>query len=65
MKGIEAFPLEGRADQVPVQYTPDEWIDLSGYLRPHADDPDGNLAAWTKALSRETRIGQSMSCIVS
>jgi transglutaminase-like putative cysteine protease len=48
VKGLEAFPLEPRADEVPVQYTPDEWTDLAGYLRPHADDPDGSVAAWTK-----------------
>jgi transglutaminase-like putative cysteine protease len=50
IKGLEFFPLESRADQVPVQYTPDEWIDLAGYLRPHADDPDASLAAWTKSF---------------
>jgi transglutaminase-like putative cysteine protease len=50
VKGLESFPLEGRADEVPVQYTPDEWTDLAGYLRPHADDPDGSLAAWTKSF---------------
>jgi len=50
VKGLESFPLEARADEVPVQYTPDEWTDLSGHLRPHADDPDGSLAAWTKAF---------------
>lgn len=47
-EGIEAFPLEPRAEEVPVQYTPDEWIDLSVYLRPHAEDPDGSVAAWSK-----------------
>ncbi|MBR0752531.1 transglutaminase family protein [Bradyrhizobium jicamae] len=50
IKGIEAFPLEPRAYEVPVQYTSDEWTDLSGYLRPHADDPDSSLAAWTKSF---------------
>src|SRR6185369_7825908 len=48
VKGIEAFPLESRAKEVPVQYTPDEWTDLAGYLRPHAEDPDASLATWTK-----------------
>jgi len=48
VKGLEAFALEPRAEEVPVQYTPDEWSDLSGYLRPHAEDPDGSLALWTK-----------------
>jgi transglutaminase-like putative cysteine protease len=48
VKGIESFPLESRAEIVPVQYSPDEWTDLSHYMRPHADDPDSSLAAWTK-----------------
>ncbi|MBR0850592.1 transglutaminase family protein [Bradyrhizobium diazoefficiens] len=50
IKGIEAFPLEPRAEEVPVQYSPDEWTDLAGYLRPHAEDPDGSVAAWTKSF---------------
>ena len=50
VKGVDAFPLAARAEEVPIQYTPDEWIDLAGYLRPHADDPDGSVAAWTKSF---------------
>lgn len=42
------FPLEDRAQEVPVQYTSEEWTDLMGYLRPHSEDPDGSLAAWAK-----------------
>ncbi len=53
-KGIEEFPLETRAEQVPVQYTPDEWLDLAAYMRPHADDPDASVAAWAKTLSAES-----------
>jgi transglutaminase-like putative cysteine protease len=49
-KGIEDFPLDSRAIEIPVQYTPDEWIDLSVYLRPHADDPDGSVANWAKSF---------------
>jgi hypothetical protein len=41
IKGIEAFPLEARADEVPIQYTPDEWNDLVGYLRHHDDGKRG------------------------
>lgn len=48
INGVEAFPLDPRAEEIPVQYTPDEWTDLAGYLRPHAEDPDGSLAAWAK-----------------
>ncbi|WP_448574411.1 transglutaminase family protein [Trichothermofontia sp.] len=44
------FPLDSRAKEVPVQYTPDEWLDLSAFMRPHADDPDGRVAAWAKAF---------------
>ena len=50
VKGVDAFPLAARAEEVPIQYTPDEWIDLAGYLRPHADDPDGSVVAWTKSF---------------
>jgi transglutaminase-like putative cysteine protease len=46
----ESFPLEPRAEVVPVQYTPDEWEDLSGYLRPHAEDANGTVASWAKAF---------------
>lgn len=49
----EAFPLEARAEEVPVQYTADEWQDLVGYLRPHAEDPDGAVAAWAKSFMVE------------
>src|SRR3954464_6101470 len=50
VKGVDAFPLAARAKEAPIQYTPDEWTDLAGYLRPHADDPDGTVAAWTKSF---------------
>lgn len=49
-KGIEAFPLEPRAETIPVQYAPDEWIDLVVYLQPYAEDPDGRVAAWAKSF---------------
>ncbi|GAP98552.1 transglutaminase family protein [Leptolyngbya sp. NIES-2104] len=45
---IADFPLDLRAEEIPVQYTPDEWNDLSGFIRPHSEDPEGRLAAWTK-----------------
>ena len=49
-QGIENFPLERRAEMIPVQYTPEEWTDLVVYLHPHADDPDGSVAAWAKSF---------------
>ena len=48
IKDAEDFPLSQRAQEVPVQYTPDEWIDLSTFMRPHAEDHDGSVAAWAK-----------------
>jgi len=48
IKAITQFPLDERAKEIPVQYTPDEWLDLSGFMRPHTEDPDGILADWTK-----------------
>jgi hypothetical protein len=34
LKGIENFHWKKRAEEVPVQYTPDEWTDLEslGFL---------------------------------
>jgi transglutaminase-like putative cysteine protease len=46
----EAFPVDRRAEAVPVQYTPDEWNDLSAYLRPHAEDANGAVAAWARSF---------------
>lgn len=46
----EAFPVDQRAEAVPVQYTPDEWNDLSAYLRPHAEDANGAVAAWARSF---------------
>jgi len=55
INGIEAFPLEARAEEVPVQYTPDEWNDLVGYLRfdprggcptSGSGHPAGRLVVW-------------------
>lgn len=50
IKGITEFPLDERAEEVPVQYTPDEWLDLASYIRPHAEDLEGILASWVKSF---------------
>jgi len=52
------LPLEPRAMHIPLQHSPDEWLDLQGYMRPHTEDPEGVVAAWAKAFldrSRGTR----------
>jgi transglutaminase-like putative cysteine protease len=47
-EGIAECPVEPRGQRFPVQYTPDEWTDLVGFMRPHSDDPDGSVAAWAR-----------------
>lgn len=47
-RAVQNFPLDPRAVELPVQYTPDEWTNLAVFMRPHAEDFDGGLAAWTK-----------------
>ncbi|MDP1964645.1 MAG: transglutaminase family protein, partial [Reyranella sp.] len=54
-EAAESFALEPRAETVPVQYTPDEWNDLLVYIRPHAEDPDGEVAAWAKSFVTDNR----------
>jgi len=51
---VEQFALEPRAERVPVQYTPDEWTDLVGFIRPHAEDPDVSVAVWAGNLAIES-----------
>ncbi len=67
-------PLAVSAEYLPFTYSQDERMDLEPYLRPHCDDPDGSLIAWThqflsdagrtgthEALSRmNAHIGQSL-----
>ena len=57
LDGVEKHELERRAETVPVQYTPDEWNDLLVYIRPHAEDPDGAVAAWAKSFVADNRDG--------
>jgi transglutaminase-like putative cysteine protease len=53
----ESFPLEARAEEIPVQYVPDEWADLSHYIRPHVEDPGGKVAAWGRSMAAAAHNG--------
>ena len=44
------LPLLPRAALFPVAYTVDERFDLEPYIRPHHDDPRGELAAWAQQI---------------
>ncbi|MEM9807010.1 MAG: transglutaminase family protein [Cyanobacteria bacterium P01_D01_bin.56] len=50
IKQIAEFPLNERATEIPVQYTSEEWLDLASFIRPHAEDPHGQVAAWAKGF---------------
>ncbi|TVQ44908.1 MAG: transglutaminase family protein [Gloeocapsa sp. DLM2.Bin57] len=50
IQAITQFPLDERAEEVPVQYTPNEWLDLSGFIRPHTEDSEEILASWVKSF---------------
>ncbi len=54
-RAVEEFPLEPRAEEVPVQHTPDEWTDLGVFMRPHAEDSDSSVAAWAKSFISDNR----------
>jgi transglutaminase-like putative cysteine protease len=54
-RAVEEFALEPRAEEVPVQHTPDEWTDLGAFMRPHAEDHDSSVAAWAKSFTSDNR----------
>lgn len=69
--------LEAGAELLPFAYSPQERLDLEHYLRPHHDDPDGELMRWARQFlhndqPNDTRevltrmnahIGQSLSYV--
>ena len=50
-------PLSQAAEFVPFAYSPDDRLDLENYLRPHHDDPQGTLIAWTHQFLTGARTG--------
>lgn len=53
VEGTREFELDPRAVNMPVQYSPDEWIDLVSFMRPHSEDPDGEVAAWARSFLQQ------------
>ena len=43
-------PLSPSAECLPVSYGVEEHLDLEPYLRPHYDDPQGELADWSRSF---------------
>jgi transglutaminase-like putative cysteine protease len=46
------LPVSKAGEFFPFAYSPDERFDLEMYLRPHHDDPQGELMAWTRQFIR-------------
>ena len=46
------LPLAPEADIFPFAYTVEDRFDLEHYLRPHYDDPKGELTAWARQFIR-------------
>jgi transglutaminase-like putative cysteine protease len=46
------LPLSPGAELFPFAYSLEERFDLEQYLRPHHDDPQGQLTAWTRQFIR-------------
>ena len=46
------LPMSGTAEFFPFSYTTDERFDLEMYLRPHHEDPQGQLMEWARQFVR-------------
>jgi len=46
------LPLDPAAEFFPFAYSVEERFDLEHYLRPHHDDPQGELTAWARQFIR-------------
>jgi transglutaminase-like putative cysteine protease len=53
------LPLLPRAEVFPIAYSLDERLDLELYLRPHYDDPTGELTAWAMGFVRASMTSPS------
>ena len=48
------LPLDPAAERFPFAYSVEDRFDLEHYLRPHHDDPKGELTAWRASSSAPT-----------
>lgn len=46
------LPLDPAAERFPFAYSVEDRFDLEHYLRPHHDDPKGELTAWARQFIR-------------
>jgi transglutaminase-like putative cysteine protease len=45
---VDLLTLDPTAELLPFAYSPEERLDLEHYLRPHHEDPDGELMQWAQ-----------------
>lgn len=59
------LPLDPAAEMFPFAYTVEERFDLEHYLRPHYDDPDGQLTQWARQFLRADGQSRTRDVLVA
>lgn len=59
------LPVSKASEFFPFAYTPDERYDLEMYLRPHHDDPHGELMAWARQFIRTDGPSRTRDLLVA
>ena len=59
------LPVSKEGEFFPFAYTPDERFDLEMYLRPHHDDPQGELMAWARQFMRADGPSRTRDLLVA
>lgn len=59
------LPLDPAAEQFPFAYGVEDRFDLEHYLRPHHDDPKGELTAWARQFIRTDGLTRTRELLVA
>ena len=59
------LPVSQAGEFFPFAYTPDERFDLEMYLRPHHEDPQGELMAWARQFIRTDGPSRTRDLLVA
>lgn len=59
------LPVAKAGEFFPFAYTPDERFDLEMYLRPHHEDPQGELMAWARQFIRTDGPSRTRDLLVA
>ena len=58
------LPLDPAAQLYPFSYSVEDYQDLAMYMRPHYDDPKGELAAWARSFIRSDEPNRTRQLLV-